>query len=65
MWSLNPDELEVQWKYKTGNGVVALCENPDHDDNHPSMFVDLVEQTFYCFSCSPKSIQRNGIKVKG
>lgn len=56
MWRLDPNQLGIDWKYKSGDGVLAICENPNHDDNHPSMFVNLVsgEEFFYCFSCQFK-----------
>jgi len=53
-WRLNPNELNLRGHFPSGNGVMAICENPDHDDKNPSMKVDLVEQTFYCFSCGFK-----------
>ena len=48
-WMLDINELNVDWQYKTGDGYQCVCEF--HDDTHPSMFVNCIEQTFYCFAC--------------
>ena len=48
-YQIDIEELNVEHKYLTHNGAMCLCEF--HDDTHPSMFVNTVEQFFYCFAC--------------
>lgn len=39
--------------YKTqGSDLVIRCLNPEHEDNNPSLRVDLLTGNFNCFSCN-------------
>ena len=37
-----------------GSDFLIKCLNPDHDDRHPSMRIDVVTGVFNCFSCGFK-----------
>lgn len=62
--SLDPDALEIQYSSITISGqAIAVCEF--HDDNSPSMMVNLVEGNYYCFSCGAYGDANKLVSVTG
>lgn len=51
MYTVDPKLLGLEKYFVTSSGVLALCESPEHDDNNPSMFINLSEKFCYCYSC--------------
>ena len=37
--------------HKQGGDYLVRCLNPEHDDNNPSMRIDIITGVFNCFSC--------------
>ena len=71
VWAAVFEDLGLEGGQPSSQGtVLCVCENPDHDDNTPSMLVNLIKQNFYCFSCETwgdldKLVSWTGGKVTG
>ena len=47
-----PQYLRDQGFYKPNKAGFFLCQNPDHNDTHPSMSLNKKNNTCHCFACN-------------
>lgn len=53
------------WHRESQHEYKILCPSPDHDDHHPSCFVNVEKQVFICFSCGAKGHASKALKWLG